>query len=130
MIGIIPDAIVTDNLVEEVTVDEDFAVADVERDILKMAVIERHLASGNVGLGFVKGLGLQARCAGLFCGPRLAQRDRYRHERCGHARCRARGRTHARRAGRGGGGQVLAALPSAHRRPDVRPPLRGGQRAA
>jgi len=34
-------------------------VPDVERDILKMAVIERHLASGNIGLGLVKGLGLK-----------------------------------------------------------------------
>jgi adenine deaminase len=59
VIGIIPGEIITDNLVEEVTVDEDFAVTDVVRDILKMAVIERHLASGNVGLGFVKGLGLK-----------------------------------------------------------------------
>ena len=59
VIGIIPGEIVTDNLAEEVTVEGDFAVADVARDILKMAVIERHLASGNVGLGFVKGLGLK-----------------------------------------------------------------------
>jgi adenine deaminase len=59
VIGIIPDSLVTDNLAEEVTVDEDFAIADVTRDILKLAVIERHLASGNVGLGFVKGLGLK-----------------------------------------------------------------------
>jgi adenine deaminase len=34
-------------------------VADPERDLLKMAVIERHLATGNVGLGFIKGFGLQ-----------------------------------------------------------------------
>ena len=59
VIGIIPNEIVTDNIVEEVKIDEDLAVADVERDILKMAVIERHLASGNVGLGFVKGFKLQ-----------------------------------------------------------------------
>ena len=59
VIGIIPDEIITENLAEELTVDEDFAIADVARDILKLAVIERHLASGNVGLGFVKGLGLK-----------------------------------------------------------------------
>ncbi|MGC9358728.1 MAG: adenine deaminase C-terminal domain-containing protein, partial [Anaerolineae bacterium] len=34
-------------------------VADVERDLLKMAVVERHQGTGNVGLGFVKGLGLK-----------------------------------------------------------------------
>ena len=35
------------------------AVADPERDILKLAVIERHGRSGHVGLGFVQGLGLR-----------------------------------------------------------------------
>jgi len=34
-------------------------VADVERDVLKLAVVERHLASGRVGVGFVRGLGLR-----------------------------------------------------------------------
>lgn len=59
VIGILPNEIVTDNLLEEVKNVDGFAVADVERDILKLAVIERHLASGNMGLGFVKGLGLK-----------------------------------------------------------------------
>jgi adenine deaminase len=34
-------------------------VADVERNILKMAVIERHRVTGNVGLVFDQGFGLQ-----------------------------------------------------------------------
>lgn len=59
VIGLIPDQIVTESLLEKVKVENGFAVADVERDILKMAVIERHLASGNVGLGFVKGFGIK-----------------------------------------------------------------------
>jgi adenine deaminase len=59
VIGIVPNEIVTDSLLEEVKNENGFAVSDVERDILKMAVIERHLASGNLGLGFVKGLGLK-----------------------------------------------------------------------
>ncbi len=54
-----PDSVVTDSLVEEVKIDDGMAVADVERDILKIAVFERHLASGNVGLGFVKGFQLE-----------------------------------------------------------------------
>jgi adenine deaminase len=33
--------------------------SDVERDILKVAVVERYCASGRVGKGFVRGLGLQ-----------------------------------------------------------------------
>ncbi len=59
VIGLIPDQIITESLLEEAKVEGGFAVADVARDILKMAVIERHLASGNVGLGFVKGFGLK-----------------------------------------------------------------------
>jgi len=34
-------------------------VPDVERDILKLVVVERHRASGNIGLGLVKGFGLR-----------------------------------------------------------------------
>ncbi len=59
VIGAVPESIVTESLLEEPKVEDGFAVSDVERDILKMAVIERHLASGNVGLGFVNGLGLK-----------------------------------------------------------------------
>lgn len=40
-------------------VREGYAVSDVERDLLKIACIERHRASGNVGLGFVRGFGLE-----------------------------------------------------------------------
>ncbi len=59
VIGIVPDQLVTDSLTEEILVRDGQAVSDPTRDILKMAVIERHRASGAVGLGFVKGLGLQ-----------------------------------------------------------------------
>ena len=59
VIGLIPNQIVTDNLLEEVKIKDGLAVSDVERDILKIAVIERHLASGNVGQGFVKGFQLR-----------------------------------------------------------------------
>ncbi len=59
VIGVVPDQIITRHLIEEARVEDGLAVADVERDILKIAVIERHLASGNMGLGFIKGLGLK-----------------------------------------------------------------------
>jgi len=59
VIGLVPDQIVTRHLTEDVPVRDGQAVADAERDILKLAVIERHRASGNVGLGFVRGLGLK-----------------------------------------------------------------------
>jgi len=59
VIGVIPDQLVTEGLSEEVKVEDGLAVADVERDILKIAVIERHRGTGNVGLGFVRGFGLK-----------------------------------------------------------------------
>ncbi len=59
VIGVVPDQVVTDLLVEQPTVVDGFAVADPARDLAKIAVIERHLATGRVGLGFVKGSGLQ-----------------------------------------------------------------------
>jgi adenine deaminase len=59
VIGVIPDQVVTEHLIETPTVADGLAVADTTRDLLKIAVIERHRATGNVGLGFVRGLGLQ-----------------------------------------------------------------------
>jgi adenine deaminase len=59
VIGIIPDQIVTKQLIEKPKVENGYVVADPERDFLKMAVIERHLATGNVGIGFIKGFGLK-----------------------------------------------------------------------
>jgi adenine deaminase len=58
VIGIVPDQLITESLVEEPTMDGAFAVADAERDLAKIAVIERHHATGRIGLGFVKGFGL------------------------------------------------------------------------
>jgi adenine deaminase len=59
VIGLIEGQIVTDDLHEEPKVEDGFAVADPERDVLKIAVVERHLGTGRIGLGFVKGFGLQ-----------------------------------------------------------------------
>ncbi len=59
VIGVVPDQIVTRALLEQARVEEGFAVADPERDLLKIAVVERHHGSGRVGLGFVRGFGLR-----------------------------------------------------------------------
>jgi adenine deaminase len=59
VIGLIPDQLITEHLIEALPTREDEVTAEPDRDIVKMAVIERHAATGNVGLGFVKGLGLQ-----------------------------------------------------------------------
>ena len=59
VIGIVPDQLVTESLSARIPDRDGSAVSDPERDLLKMAVIERHRASGAVGLGFVQGLGLK-----------------------------------------------------------------------
>jgi adenine deaminase len=59
IIGLVEGQIVTETLELQIKQREGLAVADPARDISKLAVIERHTGSGNVGLGFVKGLGLE-----------------------------------------------------------------------
>ena len=59
VIGLVPDQIVTASLVEEPKVERGLAVADPARDLAKIAVLERHLGTGRMGLGFVRGFGLQ-----------------------------------------------------------------------
>jgi adenine deaminase len=59
VIGLVPDQLVTRHLILPVSIENGRAVADPQRDLLKLAVIERHRASGRVGLGFVKGFGLR-----------------------------------------------------------------------
>jgi adenine deaminase len=58
VIGLQPGQIVTRALIEEATVRGGRAVADPARDLAKIAVIERHRATGRVGLGFVRGFGI------------------------------------------------------------------------
>ncbi len=59
VIGVIPDQIATAALVEEPTVVDGHAVADAERDLAKIAVVERHLATGRQAVGLVRGFGLR-----------------------------------------------------------------------
>ncbi len=59
VIGSIPDQLVTEHRVLEIRAEDGCAVADVERDILKMVVIERHRSTGNIGKGFIQGIGLK-----------------------------------------------------------------------
>jgi len=58
-IGLVPDQVVTESLEREPAVVDGRAVADADRDLAKIAVVERHLATGRIGLGFVAGSGLQ-----------------------------------------------------------------------
>ncbi len=59
VIGIEPGQITTRHLRAEAPLRDGTIVADPARDLLKLAVIERHHASGRIGLGLVQGLGLQ-----------------------------------------------------------------------
>ncbi|HEY7538242.1 MAG TPA: adenine deaminase [Gaiellaceae bacterium] len=59
VIGLVPGQIVTESLVDELTHRAGEAIADPARDLAKIAVVERHLATGRIGLGFVRGFGLQ-----------------------------------------------------------------------
>ncbi|MEW6220735.1 MAG: adenine deaminase [Thermodesulfobacteriota bacterium] len=58
VIGLLPGQLLTQARFLPVRREGGLAVADPGRDLLKLAVIERHQASGRVGLGFVQGFGL------------------------------------------------------------------------
>lgn len=60
VIGVIPGQIITQKRIISAKIDKKYgAVADTQRDLAKLAVIERHHRTGNIGLGFVQGLGLE-----------------------------------------------------------------------
>jgi adenine deaminase len=59
VIGMIPDQIITERLIEEPKVEDGLVVPDIERDIAKVAIIERHNASEPRSVGFVKGMGIK-----------------------------------------------------------------------
>jgi adenine deaminase len=59
VIGIVPGQIVTDSLIAAPPARAGEALPDAELDLAKIAVVERHLGTGRVGLGFVRGFGLQ-----------------------------------------------------------------------
>ena len=59
IVGAIPGQIVTEKIVERPPVRDGEVVADPARDLLKIVVVERHRATGNVGIGLVRGFGLR-----------------------------------------------------------------------
>jgi adenine deaminase len=60
VIGVIPDQIITRSLAIQPKTAEGRVLEDTENDVLKMAVVERHKATGNIGLGLVQGFGLRS----------------------------------------------------------------------
>ena len=59
VIEIVPGQIITRKRLEKVRVVDGVVMPDVNRDILKLVVVERHKATGNIGLGLVTGFGLK-----------------------------------------------------------------------
>lgn len=59
VMGVTEGDVVTKHLVEELPVRDGVIQPSVQRDIGKVAVIERHKLTGNMGLGFVKGFGFK-----------------------------------------------------------------------
>lgn len=59
VIGAWADQVVTEHTVTEAKIVDGEAVSDPDRDLLKIAVIERHHATGNIGKGFISGFGLK-----------------------------------------------------------------------
>jgi adenine deaminase len=60
VIGVVPGQIITQKRIIPAKLDKKYGVvADIQRDLAKLAVIERHHKTGNIGLGFVQGLGLE-----------------------------------------------------------------------
>lgn len=58
VIGALENQLVTEARALDATIQDGNAVADPRRDLLKMAVIDRHKASGAMGIGFIQGIGL------------------------------------------------------------------------
>ena len=56
---IIPHQLITKSIQAKINIQDGNAVSNIENDTLKICVIERHRATGNIGKGFVKGFNLK-----------------------------------------------------------------------
>ena len=59
VIGLIPGQLITRQELLKPKIVGEKVVADTDRDILKLVVVERHHASPNIGIGLVRGFGLK-----------------------------------------------------------------------
>jgi adenine deaminase len=64
VIEVVPNQIVTRHVIATPRTEGGQVVPDIERDLLKLVVVERHHATGNVGVGFVRGFKLKAGALG------------------------------------------------------------------
>ena len=56
VIRVIENHVLTKHLILDLPVEDGLVVPSKELDVVKLAVLERHRATGNIGLGFVQGL--------------------------------------------------------------------------
>ena len=88
VIEIVPRQIVTKTALEKPKTIDGEIVSDIDRDILKLVVVERHRATGNVGVGFVRGFGLKRGALGSTVAHDahnlvvVGTNDRRHHGRC------------------------------------------------
>ena len=59
VIGILPGKIITEHLTEVIAPQDGDKRPDTARDLIRIAVVERHGKNGNIATGFVRGFGLQ-----------------------------------------------------------------------
>jgi adenine deaminase len=59
VIELVPEQIITNAISVTAKIENGEIIADPSRDILKLVVVERHNATGNVGVGFVRGFELK-----------------------------------------------------------------------
>ncbi len=59
IIKALENSLITQKLIDYVPVRNGYLESDTEKDYLKIFVIERHYGSGNIGKGFINGLGLR-----------------------------------------------------------------------
>ncbi|MFR5644258.1 MAG: adenine deaminase [Clostridium paraputrificum] len=60
VIKVIPNKLETIHLREPISSPSNKFIADIEKDLLKVAVIERHKGTGNVGVGIINGMELKS----------------------------------------------------------------------
>ncbi len=59
VIGIMPEQIVTKALSVYMPSADGFLTSDIDNDIIKLVVVDRHSGKGNIGIGFVQGFGIR-----------------------------------------------------------------------
>lgn len=63
VIGVVENQAPTKHLQYTLRIDNGELASDLDQDVCKIALIERHQASGRIQLGFVHGFGFEGRCA-------------------------------------------------------------------